>query len=92
MDTPRDNPEGYKDGSALTFAKNYQGKLYITHGDMDDNVHMQNSIYLISRLQDEGKSFEFMLYSGGRHSLRGSKAIHSGNEENNFWIRSFFGK
>ena len=32
--------------------------------DMDDNVHMQNSIYLISRLQDEGKTFRFMLYPG----------------------------
>lgn len=92
MDTPQDNPEGYKDGSALTFAKNYKGKLYLTHGDMDDNVHLQNSIYLISRLQDEGKSFEFMLYPGGRHGWGGAKAIHSRNEANNFWLRNFFGK
>jgi dipeptidyl-peptidase 4 len=92
MDTPQDNPEGYKDGSALTFAKNYKGKLYLTHGDMDDNVHMQNSIYLISRLQDEGKSFEFMLYPGGRHGWGGAKAIHSRTEANNFWLRNFFGK
>jgi dipeptidyl-peptidase-4 len=92
MDAPQDNPEGYKDGSALTFAKNYKGKLYMTHGDMDDNVHMQNSIYLISRLQDEGKSFEFMLYPEGRHGWGGAKAIHSRNEANNFWLRSFFGK
>jgi len=92
MDTPQDNPEGYKDGSALTFVKNYNGKLYLTHGDMDDNVHMQNSIYLISRLEDEGKSFEFMLYPGGRHGWGGAKAIHSRNEANNFWLRNFFGK
>jgi dipeptidyl-peptidase-4 len=92
MDTPADNPEGYKDGSALTFAKNYKGKLYIVHGDMDDNVHMQNSIYLISRLQDEGKSFEFMLYPGGRHGWGGAKGKHFRNEANNFWLRSFFGK
>jgi len=92
MDTPQDNPEGYKDGSALTFVKNYNGKLYLTHGDMDDNVHMQNSIYLISRLEDEGKSFEFMLYPGGRHGWGGAKAIHSRNEANDFWLRNFFGK
>ena len=58
MDTPKDNPEGYKDGSALTYVKNYKGKLFLYHGDMDDNVHMQNSIYLISKLQDEGKTFD----------------------------------
>jgi dipeptidyl-peptidase-4 len=92
MDTPQDNPEGYKDGSALTFAKNYKGKLFMTHGDMDDNVHMQNSIYLISRLQDEGKSFEFMLYPGGRHGWGGAKAVHLRNEANAFWLRNFFGK
>jgi len=92
MDTPQDNPEGYRDGSALTFVKNYKGKLFMTHGDIDDNVHLQNSIYLISKLEDEGKSFEFMLYPGGRHGWRGAKAVHSRNEANNFWLRSFFGK
>ncbi len=92
MDTPQDNPDGYKDGSALTWAKNYKGKLLLTHGDMDDNVHMQNSIYLISRLQDEGKSFEFMLYPGGRHGWGGAKAMHLRNEANNFWMKNFFGK
>jgi dipeptidyl-peptidase-4 len=90
MDTPQDNPDGYKDGSVLTFVKNFKGKLFLTHGDMDDNVHMQNSIYLISRLEDEGKSFEFMLYPEGRHGWGGPKATHSRNEENNFWLRNFF--
>ena len=92
MDTPQDNPEGYKDGSALTWVKNYRGKLYLTHGDMDDNVHMQNSIYLISKLQDEGKIFRFMLYPNGRHGWGGAKAAHSRNEANNFWLESFFGE
>jgi dipeptidyl-peptidase 4 len=92
MDTPQDNPEGYKDASAMTFAETYKGKLYMTHGDLDDNVHMQNSIYLISRLQDKGKSFQFMLYPNGRHGWGGAKAIHSRTEANKFWLKSFFGK
>jgi dipeptidyl-peptidase-4 len=91
MDTPQDNPEGYKEASVLNFVKNYKGKLYFTHGDMDDNVHLQNSIYLISKLEDELKIFEFMLYPGGRHGWGGTKAIHSRNEANNFWLRNFFG-
>ncbi len=92
MDTPQDNPEGYRDASALTFVKNYKGKLYLTHGDMDDNVHLQNSIHLISRLEDEGKRFEFMLYPGGRHGWGGAKATHSRNEATSFWLSNFFGK
>ncbi len=92
MDTPKDNPEGYRDGSALNYVKNFTGKLLLYHADMDDNVHMQNSIYLISKLQDEGKSFEFMLYPDGRHGWGGPKAIHVKNETYNFWLRNFFGK
>jgi dipeptidyl-peptidase-4 len=90
MDTPQDNPDGYKDGSALTFVRNYKGKLYFDHGDMDDNVHFQNSIQLMSKLQDEGKVFQFMLYPNGRHGWGGAKATHSRNEANNFWLNSFF--
>jgi dipeptidyl-peptidase 4 len=92
MGTPKDNPDGYKEASTLTFAKNYKGRLYMTHGDMDDNVHMQNSIYLISRLEDEDKVFQFMLYPEGRHGWGGAKATHSRNEANNFWLKNFFGK
>jgi dipeptidyl-peptidase-4 len=90
MDTPQDNPDGYKDGSVLTFVKNYKGKLYFDHGDLDDNVHFQNSIQLISKMEDEGKVFQFMLYPNGRHGWSGAKATHSKNEANNFWLNSFF--
>lgn len=92
MDTPEENYKGYRNGSALTYAKYLKGKLFLTHGDMDDNVHMQNSIYFISKLQEEGKSFLFMIYPGNRHRYTGAKAIHSFKEANNFWLRNFFGK
>ena len=87
MDTPQDNPDGYNDGSALTWAKNYKGKLYMTHGDLDDNVHMQNSIYLISKLEDEGKSFQFMLYPNGRHGWELQKQFIPGMKQTNSGLR-----
>jgi dipeptidyl-peptidase-4 len=92
MDTPQENPEGYRDGSAMTFTQNLKGKLYLTHGDIDDNVHLQNSIWLISKLQDEGKPFQFMLYPDNRHGVRGSKGVHEQNEAYKFWLENFFGK
>lgn len=92
MDTPQDNPEGYKDGSILNYVSSFKGKLLITHGDMDDNVHMQNSIQLISKLQDAGKSFEYMVYPNGRHGWSGAKRTHSTNESRNFWLKNFFSK
>lgn len=70
MDLPKDNAEGYKNSSPLNYVDQYKGVLQIVHGTMDDNVHMQNSIELISKLQDKKKNFEFMLYPGGRHGWR----------------------
>ncbi len=90
MDTPQDNPEGYRKGSVLTYTDKLEGKLYIVHGMADDNVHMQNSIWLISRLQDEGKIFDFMIYPGGRHGWGGAKGKHSANEDHRRWLEWFF--
>jgi dipeptidyl-peptidase-4 len=70
MDTPAENPEGYKKTSVMQYVDRYKGMLQIVHGTMDDNVHMQNSIQLIGALQDKGKDFEFMLYPNGRHGWR----------------------
>jgi dipeptidyl-peptidase 4 len=92
MDTPNDNPDGYKETSVLTYIRDFSGKLLLYHADMDDNVHMQNSIYFISRMQDEGKDFEFMLYPDGRHGWGGPKATYVKNAANNFWLKVFFGK
>jgi dipeptidyl-peptidase-4 len=92
MDTPEDNPEGYRQGSALTYAESLKGKLLIRHGDMDDNVHMQNSVWLITTLQDLNKPFEMMIYPGERHGWGGPKRTFQTNETNGFWMKSFFGK
>lgn len=92
MDTPQDNPDGYDAASALTYAGSLKGKLLIRHGDMDDNVHMQNSIWLITKLQDLNKPFEFMVYPGERHGWGGPKRVFMTDESNRFWLRVFFGK
>lgn len=92
MDTPADNPEGYDAGSVMTYAKKLKGKLYIIHGTIDDNVHMQNSIQLISKLQDLGKDFEMMVYPGGRHGWGGAKGQHVRKLSDNFWREHFLGE
>lgn len=92
MDTPSDNPEGYKRASALGKVAKYKDNegslLYLSHGTGDDNVHMQNTIQLIDALQKEGKHFELMLYPGGMHGYRGYQNDHSDNEEMRFWRKT----
>ncbi|MBK9933525.1 MAG: DPP IV N-terminal domain-containing protein [Cytophagaceae bacterium] len=84
MDTPEENPEGYKKGAVLTYSDNLKGKLLIVHGTMDDNVHLQNSIQLIDKLQESKKDFEMMFYPGGKHGWGGAKGAHFENLKNRF--------
>jgi dipeptidyl-peptidase-4 len=90
MDTYEQNKKGYDQGSVLSHVEQYKGKLLITHGLMDDNVHVQNSIQLIDKLQDAGKEFEMMFYPNERHGWGGAKGLHSRKLKESFWKRSFF--
>ncbi len=87
MDTPKENPEGYKNSTIMNYADKLKGKLLIVHGEMDDNVHPQNSIQLVSKLQDLDKDFEFMLYPNGRHGWRGKKRVHLIRQSVKFWFK-----
>ncbi len=84
MGTPTNNPDGYKSSSVLTHVGKYKGMLQIVHGAIDDNVHLQNSIQLTSKLQDLKKDFEYMPYSGNRHGIRGDKGLHYQNMKTKF--------
>jgi len=84
MGTPANNPDGYKSSNVMTHAGKYKGMIQIVHGMIDDNVHMQNSIQFISKLQDLKKDFEFMPYSGGRHGWGGNKGQHFQNLKTKF--------
>ncbi|GMR25187.1 MAG: S9 family peptidase [Ignavibacteria bacterium] len=92
MDTPEENPEGYEFGSAMTHAEKYKGHLLITHGTLDDNVHLQNTLQLVDKLTDLDKDFELMLYPNSGHGVRFPKWIHAKRNAWNFWYRHFFGK
>lgn len=69
MDTPKNNPEGYKTSSVVAAAANLSGRLMIIHGEIDDNVHMANSMQLVHALQKAGKQFDLMVYPNNRHGV-----------------------
>jgi dipeptidyl aminopeptidase/acylaminoacyl peptidase len=71
MLTPKENPDGYAKTSCIAAAKNLTGQLLITHGMMDDNVHLQNSVQMIDALQRANKDFEMMFYPQARHGTGG---------------------
>ena len=88
MDTPQENPDGYKNTSVMTYAGKYKGLLRITHGTADDNVHMQNTLQLINLLEDQKKHFELMMYPGERHGVAGAKGVFSRTESYSFYYKN----
>ena len=90
MGLPSENPEGYRQASVLTHLASYRGGLRLTHGSMDDNVHMQNALQLLNGMLDLGKTAELMIYPGERHGVRGKKAIENSMATIDFWTRHFF--
>ena len=96
MDRPQDNPDGYANTRMMLKVDRYKGDstnyVKITHGTSDDNVHMQNTMQLISALQDAGKQFDLMMYPGEFHGYRGKKSLHSTTGDYIFWYKHLLEK
>ncbi|MDZ7373446.1 MAG: S9 family peptidase [candidate division KSB1 bacterium] len=89
MDRPEENPEGYRLASVLTHADSLRGKLLLVHGTTDDNVHLQNTLQLVDKLQLLNKPFELMLYPEERHGI-GARSRHLQRLIYEFWVRHGF--
>lgn len=75
MGLPAQNTKGYKAANVMTYADGYKGGLLVVHGTSDDNVHMQNTMQFIEKLQVDGKDFDLMIYPGKNHSMRGKNDV-----------------
>jgi len=53
-----------------------QGSLLVVHGTGDDNVHAQNTMQLVDKLERAGKQFEMRLYPNKTHSIAGGNTRH----------------
>ena len=69
MNLPENNPEGYKDGSPISHAKNLKGNLLLIHGSADDNCHYQSCQMLVDELIKQNKYFSMIDYPMRSHSI-----------------------
>ena len=67
MSTLADNMGGYTQSSVVENASKLQGKLLMIHSMMDDNVHPQNTMQLLTAFTNAGKDIETRIYPPGRH-------------------------
>ncbi len=71
MGHPKANIEGYEAANVLNYVDGLKGKLLVVHGTGDDNVHVQNTLYLIDELVAKDKSFDLMMYPNRNHRISG---------------------
>jgi dipeptidyl-peptidase-4 len=75
MSTPQSNPDGYTLSAPLAYADRLgdHQRLLLVHGDLDDNVHYQQSIQMADGLQAADEQFDMMIYPGRNHGIFGDR-------------------
>ncbi len=76
MDTPQQNPEGYKKTSLLNTAKNLKGKLQIIQGYNDVTCVPQHCLSFLKACIEAGTQPDFFMYPGEPHNMRGHNSVH----------------
>lgn len=71
LNLPQDDREAYRQSSPIYFAEGLKGSLLICHGMVDTNVHFQDSVRLVERLIELGKTdFQVAPYPVEDHAFR----------------------
>lgn len=71
MRKPQDNASGYDDNSPINHADKLKGNYLVIQGTGDDNVHVQNTMDLITALNKANKQYSMFLYPNKNHGIYG---------------------
>jgi dipeptidyl aminopeptidase/acylaminoacyl peptidase len=61
--------DNFETSANATYAKNLKGKLFLMHGDLDDNVHPAMTIQVVDALIKANKSFDLLVLPNRAHGL-----------------------
>ncbi|KGN76300.1 peptidase S9 [Porphyromonas macacae] len=88
MDTPQENPEGYKNANLLLRADKLKGRLLQIHGDIDPVVVWQHSMLFQKACVDHRTYPDYFIYPGHEHNVRGRDRVHL-HEKINRYFRDY---
>ena len=71
MQTPQENASGYDKNSPINHVEKLKGDYLLIHGSADDNVHVQNTMEMISALVKANKQFDLFIYPDKNHGIYG---------------------
>ena len=69
LETKADGTSNYTGQDNAAYAKNLQGKLFLLHGMMDDNVPPQSTLLVVDALMKANKDFDLLLLPHARHGF-----------------------
>jgi dipeptidyl-peptidase-4 len=79
-----DNLKGYVESAPIEQAPRMRGNLLLIHSMMDDNVHPQNTMQLLTALTNAGRDAEVRIYPPGHHgaaySFQSALLIHQATD------------
>lgn len=76
MDSPKENPEGYKETDMVARAGDLKGRLLLIHGDEDPTVVMQHNLAFIKSAVKNGTHPDLFIYPGHGHNVMGHDRVH----------------
>ncbi len=76
MDSPKTNPEGYKNAKLLDKVQNLKGNLLMIHGAQDNVVVWQHSMKFLKAAVDHGVQLDYFVYPGHEHNVMGKDRVH----------------
>ncbi|KAI9819553.1 MAG: hypothetical protein M1827_007003 [Pycnora praestabilis] len=95
MHTPQHNPSGYNNASINDMnALRGNVRFLVMHGVADDNVHMQNSLTLLDKLDLAGvENYDFHAFPDSDHSIyfhNANRVVYDNIAELNNWLINAF--
>jgi len=82
--------DNYAAAANKTYAKQLTGKLFLMHGDLDDNVHPGHTIALVDALIKANKSFDLLIVPDADHNLTGNPYVIRRTWD--YFVRNLMGK
>ena len=76
MDSPQENPEGYKETNLSLRAANLKGRLLLIHGTIDPTVVWQHTQLFVDACVKAGAYPDYMIYPEHKHNVLGVDRVH----------------
>jgi dipeptidyl aminopeptidase/acylaminoacyl peptidase len=87
--TPWENPDGYRDASALTHVANVSTPTILFHGDEDTTDTEPQSMMFFQALKDRGVPCRYLRFPREPHGLREPRHQRTRDVEELRWMRKY---